>query len=1689
MKRQREDSGGAPPPRGRPLPPGGRPGDAGEAHGGGASRLTTDDALGYLREVKERFKDQKNVYYTFLDIMKDFKSARIDTYGVIVRVKELFFGHSDLIMGFNTFLPKGYEIEVPPPETTRETAKLPKQPVEFDQAINYVNKIKSRFSKDEGVYKAFLEILNLYRKGQKTISQVYEEVAVLFQDHSDLLKEFCYFLPESTAPDNQEGGGAGGPRPPPPSSHDAQAMMRRGEPMGKPRMVLPKQPPKLDRPAGPMGLLPGGSEGDLPGRVPTHKRKGVRMRPEDMARGPVGAPKPSSMGGGYEGSDGGAPGGGAAGREGSQLAGDGVKKFPRPGNMGRELAFFDKVRTRLRSAEGYQDFVKLLHLFHADVVTRAELSSLMFDVLGRFPDLMTGFQDFLARCEACEFEGADAVMRAREARLASSADISGREGGSMQGNTPAAPPPAARPRPSGVSGFQSGQHHPTDSLYRLPVSELDLSNSERCTPSYRLLPKHYPRGKCSGRTPMIGSLLNDQWVSVTSGSEDYSFKNMRKNQYEESLFRCEDDRFELDMVIESNMSTLAVMTRLNERLCGLAAEERAALDLHTEMSPIHLRCVERIYGDHGPSIVELLQKNPGVAIPVIMARLKQKDEEWRAVRTEMNKVWRDVYAKNYYKSLDHRSFYFKQVDKKNLSARGLVSEIKEVSEKRKQAEEDSILACSVAAFGPRGAGRPLTSLSADLAFDLRDDSVHEDVYRILKFAAREMLSTDTAARVMAFWTGFVERFLGLPPRTREAEGEEEAVAASTGKVAHAEDLLSGGAGAGEDEVFSEDGKPLGIKLGEGEDEEMEEEEGALDGIQLDENGEEVDVEDEAAAAAAALVTGGKQNRDAGSGKGKRSGSGKVKLEGEAGRRAGESGRGFTEAEEAEMEAAATAGDAVGLEGGTEDEADGSPTGKISGGFGAKAGGKGKGGPDGGGTDAKDDDKARAAASTAATATTAPDAKKSAPAPPVATAAADGKKISLAAAAASLSGVAQEREGSGVVARGSKGGAAGATPESAPGASRPSPDGAGSGGAVADASAGAGGAKPGAAGSVKPALCSGAPGGGAGGGGAGATDMEVDGEAEGEGDGSGGKSGKRGDTGAGGSSRKRGGRAGPGDKKRQEASESGAVTDASTGGKESGDASTGAERDGEPAKGRGAEGGNEAEGKGRGSAKGGAGARRGGDATREDVEEGEGGEGERGGPNEAGQEPSAVRNGAAGAGAGAGAAVSTVVVKGGTKKVRPLAPAMDLVRIGSGEEGAATGGGGGELAASGQVSGRVDSSSAGNSGSNGGVGAANNAGALVPVTDASAAGGYGTDKPEGGDRGGEGASAISPVAGASSSTVVPAVTAAVTATGGPGSGGGAGGAGAGAPAGVHSKVLFGHDALYILFRLHQVIYDRLCVAKQTAAQLMEGGWKPNASQVAAGADENTDLYHTFLRALFALLEGTVDNAKYEDDCRALLGTSSYVLFTLDKVVLKLEKQLQLVNSDELSLKLIGMQNYESSRGRPVAESVYFANCCMLLADEPCYRLEVAKDPHRRLAITCLDRGPDKSELLCGAMEGSFADYLGSFLHCKPSMDDDGRGSVYLGRNMARKPDSEEAYVRALEDMSIINGLECKISCSTSKVSYVLDTEDVLLRHRRKRATSGRKQHRRGAKPAKVDITVKKFTEWVERRVREVELEPS
>ncbi len=63
----------------------------------------------------------------------------------------------------------------------------PQSQVEFGHAINYVNKIKSRFSNQPDIYKSFLEILHTYQKQQKNLKDV--KLTINFQ----FVNQYCCF--------------------------------------------------------------------------------------------------------------------------------------------------------------------------------------------------------------------------------------------------------------------------------------------------------------------------------------------------------------------------------------------------------------------------------------------------------------------------------------------------------------------------------------------------------------------------------------------------------------------------------------------------------------------------------------------------------------------------------------------------------------------------------------------------------------------------------------------------------------------------------------------------------------------------------------------------------------------------------------------------------------------------------------------------------------------------------------------------------------------------------------------------------------------------------------------------------------------------------------------------------------------------------------------------------------------------------------------------------------------------------------------------------------------------------------------------------------------------------------------------------------------------------------------------------
>ena len=83
-----------------------------------AERLTLETAESYIAKIKTIFNNpespffEPNVKTIFEGIMKEFQKERIKAYDVAVQVSQLFNGHSDLILGFNIFLPQGYKLEV-----------------------------------------------------------------------------------------------------------------------------------------------------------------------------------------------------------------------------------------------------------------------------------------------------------------------------------------------------------------------------------------------------------------------------------------------------------------------------------------------------------------------------------------------------------------------------------------------------------------------------------------------------------------------------------------------------------------------------------------------------------------------------------------------------------------------------------------------------------------------------------------------------------------------------------------------------------------------------------------------------------------------------------------------------------------------------------------------------------------------------------------------------------------------------------------------------------------------------------------------------------------------------------------------------------------------------------------------------------------------------------------------------------------------------------------------------------------------------------------------------------------------------------------------------------------------------------------------------------------------------------------
>nr|CAB3266076.1 paired amphipathic helix protein Sin3a [Phallusia mammillata] len=685
-------------------------------------KLKVEDALSYLDQVKFQFGNQPQVYNDFLDIMKEFKSQSIDTPGVIARVSHLFNGHPDLIVGFNTFLPPGYKIEVSsndqvnvtgpnmisqtihplsglmePSQPTSATTiqvnvhtphgkfattlpQLPThrgspapaqppvaaqtlqntvfaaqqranvstsstgpntntasnpllgtapvnqpqatgvggQPVEFNHAINYVNKIKNRFQGQPDIYKAFLEILHKYQKEQRNMkdsngsyvpslseSEVYAQVAKLFQNDEDLLREFGQFLPDAGGAVSS-GTASFSHATTHTASSTSSSSSKADSVMNDHGSTVKKQPSqsstKQHRNNSHQAVK-------RPGHPATHIPSGKRAKSCSLKD--VSLPEASKHG---------------------TLS---------------EFAFFDKVRRALRSQEAYDNFLRCLLLYNNEVVGRDELVQLIQPFFMKFTELFTWIKNFLGYKDAHSMEIENEI----------------------------------------VTQQQTKEKHEGMAM------EIDYRTLKRLGSSYRLLPRGYQQPRCTGRDALCHEVLNDTLVSFPSWSEDSQFVTSKKTPFEEHMYRCEDERYQLDVVIETNLGAIRSLEAVNKKLSRMSDEDKLKFRLDNYLGGTsevtQRKAIHRIYGDKAPDMIEGLKKNPGVAVPLVLKRLKMKDDEWREAQHQFNKVWRNQSEKYYLKSLDHQGISFKANDTRFLRSKSLLNEIETAYDERQEATEST----------------------------------------------------------------------------------------------------------------------------------------------------------------------------------------------------------------------------------------------------------------------------------------------------------------------------------------------------------------------------------------------------------------------------------------------------------------------------------------------------------------------------------------------------------------------------------------------------------------------------------------------------------------------------------------------------------------------------------------------------------------------------------------------------------------------------------------------------------------------------------------------------------------------------------------------------------------------------------------------------------------------------------------
>ena len=186
-----------------------------------------------------------------------------------------------------------------------------------------------------------------------------------------------------------------------------------------------------------------------------------------------------------------------------------------------------------------------------------------------------------------------------------------------------------------AASFLDPEYEPQAHYLHLPSLTPDRSRHWERFADNRLAIFQERLKQCSGRDEMCFEVLNDEWAShPTWASEDSGFVAHRKNQYEEGLHRIEEERHDYDFNIEANLRTIQLLEPIAQQIALMSEEERATFTLPPgiggQSTAIYQRVIKKVYDrERGQRVIDDLFARPCAVIPIVLARLKQKDEEWK----------------------------------------------------------------------------------------------------------------------------------------------------------------------------------------------------------------------------------------------------------------------------------------------------------------------------------------------------------------------------------------------------------------------------------------------------------------------------------------------------------------------------------------------------------------------------------------------------------------------------------------------------------------------------------------------------------------------------------------------------------------------------------------------------------------------------------------------------------------------------------------------------------------------------------------------------------------------------------------------------------------------------------------------------------------------------------------------------